>query len=163
MKRLTLIRHAKSSWAEPMTSDFDRELNGRGEKNAPEMGRRLKARGFNPDAMVASPARRALRTAKIIAKEIGFCEESLVTDRRIYEASVGDLAAVARELDDKWERVIMVGHNPGFTDFANWLANCGIHNVPTCGVVDIECDISSWSELGAGSGRLLDFDFPKNQ
>lgn len=161
MKRLTLIRHAKSSWGEPMSTDFDRELNERGEKNAPEMGRRLKALGFNPGAMVSSPARRALRTAKAVSKEIGFTPGGLRTDRRIYEASVGDLAAVGRELEDVWDHVILVGHNPGFTDFANWIADCGIQNIPTCGVVDIECDISSWRELGAGSGRLLDFDFPK--
>jgi phosphohistidine phosphatase len=163
VKRLTLIRHAKSSWAEPNASDFDRELNQRGADNAPEMGRRLQARGCRPDAIVSSPARRAMTTATIFAGEIDFAEENITTDRRIYEASVGDLVAVSRGLDDAWNHVVLFGHNPGFTYFANLLADAEIQNIPTCGVVDIECDIASWSELKEGCGRLREFDFPKNQ
>ena len=155
MKRLTLIRHAKSSWAEPMATDFERELNKRGQKAAPEMGRRLKARGFRPDAIVSSPARRAVATARIIAGEIGFSTEAIATDRRIYEASISDLAAVSRELDDDWSHVVLFGHNPGFTDFANTLADCGM--------VDIECDIASWKEVSENCGRLREFDYPKNE
>lgn len=163
MKRLTLIRHAKSSWAEPYANDFDRELNQRGEQNAPEMGRRLKTRGYRPAMIVSSPARRALTTAKMIAGEIGFAVDAITTDRRIYEASVGDLATVARGLDDSWNHVVMFGHNPGFTYFANLLADGDIENVPTCGVVDIECDIASWNLLKEGCGRIREFDCPKNK
>ncbi len=163
MKRLTLIRHAKSSWDHPGLADFERELNDRGMRAAPEMGRRLKARGLAPDAIVSSPAKRALTTAGIIAGEIGFTEASIRTDERIYEATVGDLVAVARELDDGLGHVVMIGHNPGFTYFANWVANCMIENLPTCGVADLEIDISSWADLEEDCGLLLDFDYPKKK
>lgn len=163
MKRLTLIRHAKSSWDHPGLADFERELNDRGMRAAPEMGRRLKARGLAPDAIVSSPAKRALTTAGIIAGEIGFTEASIRTDERIYEATVGDLVAVARELDDGLGHVVMIGHNPGFTYFANWVANCMIENLPTCGVADLEIDISSWADLEEDCGSLLDFDYPKKK
>ena len=163
MKRLTLIRHAKSSWDNPGLTDFDRGLNDRGRRTAPEMGRRLKERGFAPDAIISSPAKRAITTAGMIADKIDFDENGIETDERIYEATVGDLVAVARELDDGLGHVVMFGHNPGFTYFANWLANCMIDNIPTCGVVDIEFDIASWSELEEDSGVMLDFDYPRKQ
>jgi len=163
MKRLTLIRHAKSSWDTPGLADFDRELNDRGLRTAPEMGRRLKARGFAPDAIVSSPAKRALTTAGIIAGEIGFSGAAIETDERIYEATVGDLVAAARELDDGLGHVVMIGHNPGFTYFANWLANCMIDNLPTCGVADLEIDVSSWADLEEDCGSMLDFDYPKKK
>jgi len=163
MKRLTLIRHAKSSWANPGLSDFDRELNERGRRAAPEMGRRLKARGFAPDTLVSSPAKRALTTARIIAGELGFDEGLIDTDERIYEASVEDLAKVTMDLDDDLEHVVLVGHNPGFTSFANWLANCMIDNIPTCGVVDMDFEVASWAKLEEDSGCMLDFDYPKKR
>ena len=161
MKRLTLIRHAKSSWGDPGARDIDRKLNGRGKRDAPEMGRRLKARGFAPDGFVASPAMRAIKTAKIIAGEIGFPEDAIGTDERIYEAGVGDLLAVAGELNDAWGHAVMIGHNPGFTQFAVWLGDRGIDNVPTCGVVDLQCDVASWGGLAMDCATLLDCDFPK--
>ena len=99
--------------------------------------------------------RRAVATARIIAGEIGFSTEAIATDRRIYEASISDLAAVSRELDDDWSHVVLFGHNPGFTDFANTLADCGM--------VDIECDIASWKEVSENCGRLREFDYPKNE
>ena len=72
MKRLVLIRHAKSSWKNPGLRDFDRPLNKRGKADAPEMGRRLAQRSLMPDRLLSSPAKRAIRTAEIIADAIGF-------------------------------------------------------------------------------------------
>ncbi len=163
MKRLTIIRHAKSSWDDPSVRDFDRELNKRGLRDAPEMGQRLRARGFAPDGIVSSPAKRALATAAIIADAIGFDADGIVTDERIYEADVEDLAAVARDLEDDWNHVVLFGHNPGFTSFANWLADQGVGDMPTCAVVDLRCDIATWREIAMDCASLLDFDYPKRQ
>jgi len=71
-RRLVMIRHAKSSWANPLQSDFERPLNERGEHDAPMMGERLKKMGVTPDLVIASPAKRAKQTAKKIAKEMGY-------------------------------------------------------------------------------------------
>lgn len=161
MKRLTLIRHAKSSWDHPELSDFDRPLNKRGKRNAPEMGQRLAGHGLRPDLVVSSPARRALDTARVIAEAIGYPADAIRQDPNIYEASVGALLEVLAELPDECRHVVLFGHNPGLTDLANDLTRGGIDNVPTCGVVDCALDVRNWSEVGSGCGRLLEFDYPK--
>jgi phosphohistidine phosphatase len=161
MRRLTLIRHAKSNGKDKTLSDFERPLNHRGRQNAPEMGKRLAERHFRPDAILTSPARRALATAQLIAGEIAWPPEQLILQPQIYEADVATLAELIRTLDDRWRHVALVGHNPGFTDFGNWLADAGLDNIPTCGILDLELEIESWHQAGPESARVLDFDFPK--
>lgn len=161
MKRLTLLRHAKSSWKEPLGSDIARPLNERGKRDAPEMGRRLSASRFLTDALITSPAKRARKTARLVANEIGYPVEDIRTDERIYEADVGDLIEIVRELDEPLSRVLLVGHNPGFTDLANCLSGERIPNVPTCGVAGIEFPVRYWKDVDRGKGRMVFFDFPK--
>lgn len=163
VKRLTLIRHAKSSWDLPELSDFDRPLNKRGKRNAPEMGQRLADQQVHPDLLVTSPARRALDTALVIAEAIGYPSEAIQREPRIYEASVAQLLQVIEELPADCRHAFLFGHNPGLTELANALTAGGIDNIPTCGVVDCELDISDWSVVGAGCGRLLEFDYPKKR
>ena len=86
MKTLYLIRHAKSSWDDPSLDDFNRPLNERGEKDAPRMGKRLKEREVTADLMITSPAKRALKTCKAIAKVLGYPGEKIKTDRSLYHA-----------------------------------------------------------------------------
>ena len=161
MKRLTLLRHAKSSWKEPCETDRDRPLNERGKRDAPEMGRRLAEGRFLTDAVLSSPAKRARKTARLVAEEIGFPSGEIIIEEGIYEADVGDLLEIVRSLDETLSRVLLVGHNPGFTEFANYLTGEGIANVPTCGVVSVDCPVRYWRELRRGKGRMVLFDFPK--
>ena len=166
MKTLYLIRHAKSSWDDIDLSDIDRPLNDRGKKDAPKMGKRLKERDIFPDVMLSSPAKRALETCKVIAKALGFPEESIRTDKRLYHASEDLLLKVVQEIKDRHdtEEVIMIfGHNPGLTDFANSLLSETIDNIPTCGVVASTVHATSWKETAFGGGELIFFDFPKNK
>jgi phosphohistidine phosphatase len=99
MKTLYIIRHAKSSWDNPDLSDFERPLNDRGEKDAPRMGKRLKERRVTPDMMLSSPATRALVTCQQIAKVLGFSEDKIKTDRRLYHASDDQILKVIQELE----------------------------------------------------------------
>jgi phosphohistidine phosphatase len=161
MRRLYLIRHAKSSWAEAGLDDFDRPLNHRGKADAPFMGRRLSGHGVRPDFIVASPAKRARKTARIIAEALGFAEESIHLDSALYMAEVPALLETIAGVPDSTEELALVGHNYGITDLAEWLTGRSIGNIPTCGAVGIEFDCRSWSELKEGSGRLLLFDYPK--
>lgn len=166
MKRLYLIRHAKSSWEDLDQKDIDRPLNDRGKTDAPRMGKRLKGRNIFPDVMLSSPAKRALDTCKVIAKTIGFPAERIKTDQRLYHANEDQLLNVIKELTDSNndKEVIMVfGHNPGLTDFANSLLSETIENIPTCGVVGSEIMVKSWKDTTFGSGELKFFDFPKNR
>lgn len=161
MKRLYLIRHAKSSWAEPGLPDFDRPLNGRGKADAPFMGKRLADHGVNPDLILSSPAKRARKTARSIAETVGFPKNLIRFDETIYGADVPDLLAAIARVPDEHEVLFFVGHNYGITDLAQWLTGRNTGVIPTCGVVGIEFDRLTWQGLQEGSGRLLFFDFPK--
>lgn len=161
MKRLYLIRHAKSSWAEPGLDDFDRPLNRRGQADAPFMGQRLARYGVHPDRIVASPAKRARKTARIIAEAVGVNEKLIDLDAALYMAEIPVLLQAIARVPDSHEELAVVGHNYGITDLAEWLTGRSIGNIPTCGVVAIEFDCPSWSDLKEGSGRLLFFDYPK--
>lgn len=163
MKYLYLVRHAKSSWDFPELKDFDRPLNKRGQRDAPRMGSRLAAKNLKLDAIISSPANRAITTAKEIAQVIGFPLEDIIEMEDIYHAGMNSLKDVVRGLDEKFKSVALVGHNPGFTDLANQLKEHDyyIDNVPTCGVVAMEFACNSWKEITDHSGRLLFFDYPK--
>jgi phosphohistidine phosphatase len=163
VKQLWLVRHAKSSWSDSTLSDFNRPLNGRGERDAPRMGRRLAARPSRPDVLIASPAARAKRTAEIIAGAIGYDADTIVWDRRIYDASPSDLLQLIRATAKEAESAMVLGHNPAMTIVANALGGCAIDNVPTCGIVHLAFDVSDWKDVGDGVGRLVDFDYPKRR
>jgi phosphohistidine phosphatase len=162
MKTLTLLRHAKSSWKDTSLSDRDRPLNKRGERDAPEMGRRIAAAGIRPSLIVSSPAVRAWTTARIIADEIGYPREFLQRDKRLYLASVNGILDVIVGQDTGFNSLMIVGHNPGFTDFANYLVPGLTNNMPTAGVVSVQLDTDDWSLYDRPGVELLLYDFPKN-
>ena len=161
-KTLYLVRHAKSSWSDPSLSDRDRPLNKRGRRSAPDMGGRLAARGHQPDLVISSPAQRALKTARTIAKELGHDRSEIVTDERMYFSGVNGMLDMVEEVDDQFQKVMIVGHNPAMTSLMNLLCNASVDNMPTCAVAVIDYNLTSWSELRSSDGNLLDDDFPKN-
>lgn len=161
-KRLLICRHAKSSWHDATLSDIDRTLNSRGERDAPEMGRRLGKRGIQPDLIMASPAVRAQATAAIYAAQLGYLLENIRINTAQYAATVPGLLAVLREVEPQFGTVMMVGHNPESTAFANMLGGLHLENIPTCGIVALEFSGASWQAAAAGKGALLFFDFPKH-
>lgn len=161
MKELTLIRHAKSSWKDVDLKDHERPLSKRGERDAPVMGKRLAKRGYKPDLVVSSPAVRALKTARIIAKELGYKRKNIVVAERLYGSSTAGLLSMIRSLDQALKRVMVVGHNPELTDLANRLGGGRVHNLPTCGVARLRFDTDSWAEIENGGGVDVDLDYPK--
>ena len=163
MKTLTLVRHAKSSWKDTSLSDRDRPLNKRGKRDAPEMGQRITAAGIRPSLIVSSPAVRAWTTAKIIADQIGYPREFLQRDSALYLASVNGILDVIVAQDAGFNNVMLVGHNPGFTDFANYLVPGLTNNIPTAGVVCVELDTDDWSLYDTPDANLVLYDFPKNR
>jgi len=163
MKTLTLVRHAKSSWKDTSLSDRDRPLNKRGKRDAPEMGRRIVAAGIRPSLIVSSPAVRAWTTAKIIADEIGYPREFLQRDNGLYLATVNGILDVIVAQDVGFSSLMLVGHNPGFTDFANYLVPGLTNNMPTAAVVSVEIDSDDWSLYDKPATELLLYDFPKNR
>ncbi|MDH4107287.1 MAG: histidine phosphatase family protein [Gammaproteobacteria bacterium] len=162
MRTLTLLRHAKSSWKETGLADRDRPLNKRGETDAPEMARRIAEAGIRPSLILTSPAQRTWKTARAVARELGYPLEFLQRDERLYLASSGAIAAVLAEQDAGFHSILLVGHNPGLTEFANRLIPGLTRNIPTGGVVSFDFDCSDWNVAAAGEPNLRYHDFPKN-
>jgi len=159
MKTLFLLRHAKSSWDDPGLADFDRPLNGRGERNAPMMGELMRRKGFEPDVILSSPAERARGTA-IAAKKAGGLDGKIAYDDRIYEASTNTLRKVVSEIDDTCKSAMLVGHNPGMEGFVRYLTGDD-ERMPTAALAVIELDIKSWSKIAEGCCTLKKIFRPK--
>ena len=160
-KILYLVRHAKSSWKDPSLADKERPLNKRGRRSAPDMGRRMLEQGHRPDLIISSPANRALSTAKIIAQELGCDVSEILTDDQLYFSGSGGMQSILERLDDRYRKVMVVGHNPAMTSLMNILGNTSVFNMPTCAIAVIGFDMASWADLHSAEGELLGYDFPK--
>jgi phosphohistidine phosphatase len=161
MRRITLLRHAKSDWDNPSLNDFHRTLNQRGEKNAKLIAKRLKNSGVRPSLIISSDAVRAISTARLIARGIGYPIEFIQPDHELYLASpVGIIDVLERE-GENYTDVMIIGHNPGLTELANRLSNSQIDNIPTCGVFAVDIKIDSWAGLANTQGTMNYFDYPK--
>jgi len=161
MKTLTLVRHAKSSWKEPGLSDRERPLNARGKRDAPVMGRRIRAHGIRPSLIITSPALRARKTAQVVAREIGYPAEFLQREEKLYLASLDELLDVVAAQDDGFNHLMVVGHNPGLTDFCNFLSPGVTNNLQTAGVLSVEIDRDTWQLYDRPRTKLVVYDYPK--
>ncbi|ACU05275.1 SixA phosphatase family protein [Pedobacter heparinus] len=161
-KKLLLVRHGKSEWGNAHLADFDRPLNPRGHRNAPEMAARLLQKDLVPHLIVSSPALRAITTAKHFAQAWKKSAEQIKEEASIYEANVKTLLKVINRFNNRYDYIAIFGHNPGFTDLANYLSDTDIYNIPTCGTVLIEFPFDEWELVSHHTGRLLQFDYPKS-
>ncbi|MEA3390866.1 SixA phosphatase family protein [Sphingobium sp. CCH11-B1] len=170
MKRLTLLRHAKSDWDDPVARDFDRPLNRRGEKAARLMGEHAARKEMRFDLLVASPAVRVVQTLETFFAGYG---ETLEThwDRRIYLASAPTLCDVVRDLPDSADNVLMAGHNPGFEelilelvpdDGASPLRDDIETKFPTASLAVLDLPIDRWAEARASIATLASFTRPRD-
>ena len=164
MKTLLLIRHAKSSWNDPDVDDFDRPLNKRGKQNAPEMAYRLTLRGVVPELIIASPAKRTSTTAKIMAKEWDYPKDAILFEEELYLCYASTFLKVITKIDDDINAVAIFAHNPGITDFANYLTQeIRIDNVPTTGIFAVQAATDSWKDFDRARKTFLFFDYPKQE
>ncbi|MGI9317560.1 MAG: SixA phosphatase family protein [bacterium] len=161
LKRLTLMRHAKSAWTDTGLADIERPLNQRGQKDAPAIGQWLKDRGERPSLILSSSAMRAKETARIVADQLGYPRDFLQTDSELYLAHPEQILAVLSQLEAGFNHILLCAHNPGITELSNTLCNTRIDNVPTGGIVGIEADIKNWSDLSNARGTLSFFQSPK--
>lgn len=161
MKRIYIVRHAKSSWDDMRLADIDRPLNKRGKRDAPFMADKCQSKGYIPKKMISSKAMRASTTAKIFCKAMGFNSKILSYENSLYHAPEDTYLTVCFGLDDDVDSVMLFGHNPGITYLANSVSEEYIENVPTCGVLIIDAKIESWSDLDFSNCKLVDFLYPK--
>lgn len=155
MKQLCIIRHAKSSWIDPALNDMDRQLEEVGKINAALTGGILKQKGVNPDAIYASSATRAYDTAYFIAETLEFSPQNIIVDPAIYEAQVDVLLSIIQNIPQEYHSIILVGHNPGLTLLANYLADEHMQSLPTCGVCCFEFSTNDWSEITIVESKTL--------
>ena len=125
------------------------------------MGARLARRKHKPNLIVSSPAVRALETARIIARKLGYPRKDIAVEDRLYGAGVAELLDVIRNTDESVTTLMLFGHNPGLTELANHLGPRPIPNLPTCGVLHLRFETETWSVVGYARGDELLFDFPK--
>jgi phosphohistidine phosphatase len=161
-KRLTLLRHAKSSWENANLADRNRPLNERGEHDAPLMARRLRQLGVRPSLIVTSPAARALQTVRLFAREINYPLEFLQRESALYLATPAEILAVLTEQDDSFSDLLVCGHNPGLTELAGLFSKGVVKDLPTCGAAVFESRVRSWKNVASSDWTLTALDFPKN-
>lgn len=162
MKKLYLVRHAKSSWDHDGVHDMDRPLKGRGITDAYETSQHLVRQREVPQRMYSSPATRALHTALIFAREMNYPFNEIEIVPALYECRPDDLARHARSIPDSVDSAMIFGHNPAITTFVNQCIAHHIDNVPTTGVACLRFDIESWSALD-DRAELVFFDYPKRR
>lgn len=162
MKTLYILRHAKSSWKFEELSDHDRPLNKRGRADAPMIGQELASREVKPNLIISSPAVRAITTATLVGKEIGYEPDEILVDDRVYGADKHELMEIVKETPDEVEKLMLIGHNEAITEFANMLSPEIITSIPTAGVVGLQFDCNNWHEISRDNAEFLFFDFPKN-
>jgi phosphohistidine phosphatase len=161
MKKLFLVRHAKSSWKNNAISDFERPLNKRGRRDAPFMGKLLAQQGVQPNLIISSPANRTSATAKFFCEEINYSFNEVLLEPKLYLADSDQIMEVLRSIDDRFTQIMLFAHNPGITELSNLLTGHRIDNIPTCGIVSLKLTAESWEDLGSNSCEFIFFEYPK--
>jgi phosphohistidine phosphatase len=168
MRRLMLLRHAKSDWSEPGLSDHDRPLNRRGQETAPKIGAYMARHGLVPERVLCSTALRARETWEEVATE--FKNHPLtVFEDRLYNARTDAILALVRDTRDRIASLLLVGHNPGLQELAGLLIASGDlthreklrEKLPTAGLVIIDFAVDEWAKVHPRAGRLERFVAPR--
>jgi phosphohistidine phosphatase len=165
MKRLYLLRHAKSSWDDPTLADHDRPLAPRGRRAAKLIANHLRRAGIRPELVLCSPSRRTRETLERVAPSLGKSAEARI-EPRIYAASPATLLEALHEVPDEVESVVLIGHNPGIQELALSLARPGPESgrveskFPTAALATLEL-AGTWRELAPGGTELVSFLRPK--
>lgn len=170
VKKLTLLRHAKSGWDDPVARDFDRPLNAKGKRAAHRIGEYLREHDMRYDRVVASPATRVVETIEHLAEGVG---EPITPfwDKRIYLASATSLLDVIQEADDRYDNLLLVGHNPGLEDLVLLMVpdrpGDGVRDqveekFPTGSIAEISFAVDRWEDVRPNGGELSRFVRPRD-
>ncbi len=163
MKKLYLVRHAKSTREFSELPDFERPLNYRGRSDAPIMGEVLKEMNISPDLIISSPATRALATARLMAEHLNYPLNKIMVNEDIYEAWLDDLVEVLKTIGANHISVMLIGHNPGLQLLAEYITEFPYDNIPTCGVLGLDILLDNWKDIHKDCGRILFFEVPRKE
>jgi phosphohistidine phosphatase len=160
-RSLILIRHTKSSWADFSLPDFDRPLKKDRTEDAKNMAKYLKELNVKPNLILCSPAKRTKQTAEYFCEKLKYDFGKIHFDERLYESSAEEYMSVIRETDEEVKTLVVIGHNPSITDFANQFLESKIDEVPTTGVVWLQFKNSDWEIYRTTPCQLKYFLAPK--
>lgn len=160
MKNLYLIRHAKSDWSDESKSDFERGLSKKGQKAISIMADALKEKKVMPDLILCSAAKRTKLTAKGLAKEMDYCGKIQYMDT-LYMADPMEVLDIIKEINDKYDNVFIVGHNPETAELADLMADGHITDVPTLGIVALNIPLKHWKNFKPKEAKFNFFIYPK--
>ena len=145
MKKLIIIRHCKSSWLDPSLSDYERPLNKRGRNDGYKMSNELSKKIKHVDLLISSSSKRTKLTSNIFIDKININEIEYRDD--FYHSSSENIISILEKINNSFKSVIIIGHNPGFTDLVNKLTNINLFNLPTTGVVIVNLNIKNWDQI----------------
>lgn len=161
MKTICLIRHAKTHPAGWQEDDFDRKLTEKGKEDAGMMAMALKKKEIFPEILISSPARRTRKTCNIFAAVFNLYENQIQWQDALYAAPYPAYLEVLQSLDNSIDKVSVIGHNPGITDFANWCCrHIRLDHMPTASVFVFQADINVWKNLHPDNCGFLFFLHP---
>jgi len=158
MKKIMIMRHAKSDWADNSLRDFDRPLNKRGKIAAPIMGKEIKKRNLNPDLIISSPALRAKMTAEAVAENTNY-NKNIIWDESFYFGYTSEIIQKVTKIDESYEKVIIFGHNPTWSAIAEKLSG-EYFNMKTADLVVLEYE-GKWKDLKDYSCKVVSYISPK--
>jgi phosphohistidine phosphatase len=161
MKTLFRMRHAKSSWGEPGMDDFDRPLLEKGKKRTRTIIHNLEKRKALPEFIITSPAIRALETAKIIAHHYSIPPENFRVDKQVYTADDLNASDIFFDIPNHVNSLMVVGHNPSITNFANRFIPKPVDPLPTSSVVCIKSEIGEWNDICQNISAVKFILYPK--
>ena len=159
MKSLIIVRHCKSSWADPSLSDFDRPLNKRGNIDGELMSNYLKEKEKKIDKLISSKSKRTRLTSKYFTEKIHFDSISYLDE--LYHASYSDIINIISNVKNNFNSIMLIGHNPGLTELINQNTSMNIYNLPTTGVVKVEFKGDKWERITENKGKIVYKKFPK--
>ncbi len=162
MKLLTLLRHAKSSWAEPNQQDFDRPLNKRGLRDAPMMAQRLLDKGRTPDRILCSSANRTRQTAQLLLDVHPINTNAIEYDDALYLSSPGTILEFIQQTDDSVQHLMIIAHNPGLESLGRQLHPNAPTQLATCAILHFQLHSESFVIQPDTQIELVEHDFPKN-
>lgn len=163
MKTIFLLRHAKAGAADTSTPDIERALLKEGKGEAKAMAKEFTAKVMLPEFLITSTAKRAVQTASIFAKELGYKKKKVIRDEKLYANDSSVFMDLIKELSDSADSVMLVGHNPSISQFASFLSQSVKDELPSCGLLGIKFNARRWREIKKGQGEMVYNSYPDLQ
>ena len=162
IKTIFLVRHGKAIGRDTKVPDFQRTLVKKGENESLGIAKKLKKIGASPELLLSSSADRALETAHIFAQRLGYPKKKILVKDSLYnEIKEEALLEIVKNVDNKYNSIMLFGHDPLFSSFAAYLLKNFNEGIPKSGVVCIEFRRKTWKGITKGNGRLKFYDYPK--